>query len=126
MKKYIFRYCFIIGIIVILYLLKNNQPTLLIGEFDDYIDKGIIDGYIGAYFLLIANVCFAVVLSFATITTTMQKSNIIKFKYLIASIIILSLFFVLPMVRLNYFGGIDGGNGVEYLSIFKYILYLFQ
>ena len=39
MKKYIFRYCFIIGIIVILYLLKNNQPTLLIGEFDDYIDK---------------------------------------------------------------------------------------
>ena len=48
MKKYIFRYCFIIGIIVILYLLKNNQRTLLIGEFDDYIDKGIIDEYIGA------------------------------------------------------------------------------
>ena len=126
MKKYIFRYIFIIVIMIILYFLKNNQPTLLLSEFDDYLDKGIIDGLSGTYFLLVANMSFSIILSLVTATTTIAKENKVKFKYLIATAIILTLFFIFPIIKLNYFGGIEGGAGEKFISIFTYIQQLFN
>ena len=111
---------------IVLYFLKNNQPTLLLSEFDDYLDKGIIDGFSGTYFLLVANMSFSIILSLATATTTMAKENKIKFKYLIATAIILTLFFIFPIIKLNYFGGIEGGTGEKFISIFTYIQQLFN
>lgn len=126
MKKYIFRYCFIIAIIIALYLFRKSQPTILIAEFNDYIDKGIIDGQLGAYFILTASACFSLILSIATVITTIPKDNKVKFKYLIATAIILTLFFILPMFRLNYFGGIDNDSGEKYISMFAYIQSIFN
>lgn len=126
MKKYIFRYIFIIVIMIVLYFLKNNQPTLLLSEFDDYLDKGIIDGLSGTYFLLVANMSFSIILSLVTATTTIAKENKVKFKYLIATAIILTLFFIFPIIKLNYFGGIEGGTGEKFISIFTYIQQLFN
>lgn len=126
MKKYIFRYCFIIGIIVVLYLIKDKQPTLLLSEYDDYLDKGIVDGFTGTYFLLLANACFSMILCIATATTTMIKANKVKFKYVISSAIIITLIFIFPMVKNNSFGGEANISQEEYISMFTYVQRLFQ
>ena len=125
MKKYILRYTFIIGIIIFLWLIKDFQPKMVLTEFDDFVDKGIIDGHAGTFFLLSANACFAFILSIATVVTTMKKDNKVKFKYLIATAIILTLIFIFPIVKFNYFGGIDGGVGEDFLSMFSYLQRLF-
>ena len=126
MKKYIFRYVFIVVLMIILFFIKDMQPKLLLNEFDEFLDKGIVDGLEGSYFLLTANACFAVILSLATVTTTIAKENKVKFKYLIATAILFTLFFIFPIVKLNYFGGIAGGVGEDFISLFTYIQQLFN
>lgn len=126
MKKYIFKYAFIIGLLIFLFLLKDNQPTFYLGEFNDYLETGIIDGFYGTYQVLLANTCFSIILGIATVTTTVPKDNKVKFKYLIAIAIILAIFFLLPFIKQTYMGGIANSSGVEYYSVFEYIMHIFK
>lgn len=111
---------------VILLITKSIQPTLIIGEFNDYLETGIIDVFSGTLQVLIANVCFGLILSIATVSTTITKENKIKFKYLIATSIILLMFFFLPFMKQTYFGGESYTKTEIYYSGFSYIMHLFK
>lgn len=126
MKKYIFRYVFIIVLIIILFLTKESQPKLIIGEFNDYLETGITEGFYGTYQVLVTNICFGLILSIATVSTTMSKENKVKFKYLIATGIILVMFFFLPFMKQTYFGGTNYAKSEKYYSGFSYITHIFR
>lgn len=110
----------------ILLITKNIQPTLIIGEFNDYLETGIVDVFSGTLQVLIANVCFGLILSIATVSTTITKENKIKLKYLIATSIILLMFFFLPFMKQTYFGGENYTKTEIYYSGFSYIMHLFK
>lgn len=125
MKKYIFRYIFIVILIIILLLLTDVQPKIYIGEFNDYLQTGNTEGLYGTYYLFLANTCFAIIISIAVVATTISKQNKVKFKYLIASAILLSLFFLLPFMSHLTIDTVNSGFKEEHFSIFSYIMHIF-
>lgn len=125
MKKYIWRYIFIGILIIILFLTRDIQPKIFIGELSDYIDGGLSNSLNGNYQVLLVNTCFVFILSIATILTTISKQNKVKHKYIIATILFIALFCILPFIKQTYFGGINESAGEQFFSIISYIIHIF-
>ena len=117
-SKIVFISTYVIAYILIFALIitKGIKIEFIIRHFDDYLDKGIIDGFSGTISILIVNFLISICIFTISLIMTLKKENEIKFKkFFLVGIIILLLF--VPTYVKNISGGFAGINNKTYYNI---------
>ena len=116
MKKYKIIYVIIYLLLLILVFTKGINIGIEVNSYNDYYDKGIIDGFSGSSILLIYNLLIIITIFIISLITTFVKSNRIKYKNLIFIGILILLLFI-PVSIEHRSGGIAGINEERYTNI---------
>lgn len=117
-SKIVFISTYVIAYILIFALIitKGIKIEFIIRHFDDYLDKGIIDGFSGTISILIVNFLISICIFTISLIMTLKKENEIKFKkFFLVGIIILLLF--VPTYVKNTSGGFAGISNKSYYNI---------
>ncbi|MBO4855714.1 hypothetical protein J5500_04925 [Candidatus Saccharibacteria bacterium] len=114
-NDYIF-YAIIIAINLLVALLVDVLPKIIITHFDDYLDKGIVDGFHGSISLCVIN---AIVLFISMIVTAVHVNKRNNKTSLAIGIIVATLLIIfLPVYYEERSGGIAGINTQSNCSLF--------
>lgn len=107
MKKYKIIYVIIYLLLLILVFTKGINIGIKWNSYDDYRDKGIIDGFSGSSMFLIYNFIIVITVFLVSLIITIISSNKIKYKkWIFIGILILLLF--IPTYFEKRSGGVDG------------------
>lgn len=116
MKKYKVIYVIIYLLLLILIFTKGINVGIEGNSYNDYYDKGIIDGFSGSSILLIYNLLIIITIFINSLIITLVKSNMIKYKSLIFIGILILLLFIPVSIEYRS-GGIAGINEERYVNI---------
>ena len=118
MKKYKIIYVIIYLLLLVLVFTKGINIGVEGNSYDDYRDKGIIDGFSGSNTFLIYNFIIIICTFIVSLIITIIKNNKTKYKsFIFAGIIILLL--IIPTSIEYRSGGIAGINEERYTNILK-------
>ena len=116
MKKYKIIYVIIYLLLLVLVFTKGINIGIEVNSYDDYYDKGTVDGFSGSTEFLIYNFLIIIIAFVCSLIITIIKRNKIKYKsFLLIGIIILVL--LIPTFIVNRSGGFTGINEERYTNI---------
>lgn len=116
MKKYKIIYVIIYLLLIILVFTKGINIGIKGNSYNDYYDKGIIDGFSGSSIFLVYNFFIIICIFVVSLIITIIKSNKVKYKsFILVGIVILLL--LIPTSIEHRSGGIVGINQERYTNI---------
>lgn len=118
MKKYKILYVIIYLLLLALVFTGGINIEIKEKSYDDYYDKGIIDGFAGSSVVYVYNFIIVIILFISSLIITLTKNNKIKYKNLIFVGILILLLFI-PVYMMHRSGGIAGINEKTYANILR-------
>ena len=116
MKKYKIIYVIIYLLLLVLIFTKGINIGIEGNSYNDYRDKGIIDGFSGSSIFLIYNFIIIITVFLVSLIITIVSSNKIKYKrWIFIGILFLLLF--IPTYIEHRSGGVAGINKKIYINI---------
>ena len=109
-------YAIIVAVNLLVALLVNFLPKIILRHFDDYLDKGIVDGFQGSISLYTIN---AIVLFLSMVVTAIhinKRNN--KISLIIGIVVAALLIIFAPVYYEERSGGIAGINTQSNCSLF--------
>ena len=116
MKKYKIIYIILYILLLILVFTKGINVGIEGNSYNDYNDKGIIDGFSGSSTIFIYNILIIITIFIVSLIVTIIRKNKCKYKNLIfIGIVILLL--LIPISVEHRSGGVAGINEEIYTNI---------
>ena len=126
MKKIIYYiYAVLLILSILMIIIPGIGTGVVINEYDDYLDRGIIDGFAGETKICIINIIIEIIILVTNIVFTFNKKNNIKYKYLIFVALLVLISFC-TIGSSHYSGGFAGVNVIERINLWNMSHYIFK
>ena len=106
---------------IILTIAHGFNIGIIVEKYDDYLDRGIIDGFTGTTTVLIPNLAFIFLSAIFAIIKLCTKPHDIA-KTITSIVLLLFIVFIVPAYSVHRSGGIDGRNVYEDRNILYLLL----